>query len=358
MTGQSKEIKKIRLEGFPLEDLTKAGDLIYFDGPFLSLFRNQRGDNYLYYWCDSDQDTNRWLVVRVSDKDLNAYLSKKIPLCNLILERDNPHVLMVDVKDDLTYRDVYLVRPADLPTTYVPSEDSYYEFSPRWMDHVRKEKLADNYAIHLEGEWTLDDLNSLPYNYSKAYAFVYTLNGKPRAISSSWIEHAYQSYPWEGGYSAVNFYHTLKAHIPPGHTPKVLSIQYSSPGWIELDLLLPVALSIRSFIATFIGSGQDGAQKFRAINKGLRDRRLLGPRRRVNREPVEETGDQDFVLSPDDLQFVLEASQSLATVLGIEDLQHIQMLTQNELTALNILRWFYKIIEALARYQTNGKAQY
>ena len=36
---------------------TFIADLIYFDGPLLSLFENSHGDLYLYYWCDH----GKWL---------------------------------------------------------------------------------------------------------------------------------------------------------------------------------------------------------------------------------------------------------------------------------------------------------
>ena len=54
--------------------LNKVSDLIYFDGPFLSHFVSERGDNYLYYWVDTDDEYNRWLIIRTDIFTIQKYL--------------------------------------------------------------------------------------------------------------------------------------------------------------------------------------------------------------------------------------------------------------------------------------------
>jgi hypothetical protein len=58
-------------------------DLIYFEGPLLTLFENEYGDSYLYYWCD----------------------------------------------DELQCQQCCLIQPQNLPPKYLPAVDSYYDFS-------------------------------------------------------------------------------------------------------------------------------------------------------------------------------------------------------------------------------------
>jgi hypothetical protein len=54
------------LDAFPYKDFRRVEDLIYFDGPLLVHYTNQRQQDYLYHWVDNDEDGNRWLIYRVA----------------------------------------------------------------------------------------------------------------------------------------------------------------------------------------------------------------------------------------------------------------------------------------------------
>lgn len=116
------------LNTFPLH-LRDIVDLIYFDGPLLTLFENQYGDYYLYYWCDVDQRCNRWLVFRVTQKLLRLYIMQKLSLRELILNPVDGLLYAIDLDDDLVCQQVYLTSPNHLPDRYVPAVDSYYGFA-------------------------------------------------------------------------------------------------------------------------------------------------------------------------------------------------------------------------------------
>ena len=68
-------VKGLKIESFPIKGLYKIDDLIYFDGPLLSFYSNDSGDNYLYYWVDVDDFCNRWVVFSVELSELNDYLN-------------------------------------------------------------------------------------------------------------------------------------------------------------------------------------------------------------------------------------------------------------------------------------------
>ncbi len=116
------------LKTFPLH-LRDIVDLIYFDGPLLTLFENQYGDYYLYHWCDVDQRCNRWLVFRVTQKFLRLYITQKLSLRELILNPVDGFLYALDLDDDLICQQVYLTSPNQLPDRYVPAVDSYYDFA-------------------------------------------------------------------------------------------------------------------------------------------------------------------------------------------------------------------------------------
>lgn len=116
------KIKGLKNPQFSLEDLTHVTDLIYFDGPLLSHFKSKTGGDYFYYWCDVDENYNRWLVFEV--ENLYQYLTGEVSLRELI-EDANP-IYIVDIDDDLQYhRNIRLA--GSLPESYLPDADSYYE---------------------------------------------------------------------------------------------------------------------------------------------------------------------------------------------------------------------------------------
>lgn len=123
-----------RIEGYNIDyDFScfrKIADLIYFEGPFLSHYVSQNGDDYLFYWVDRDNNDNRWVVLRVSLANLQKYIGKEITLRELIEHPNDGYLYVVDVDDDIHYHNVMLVQPSALPDEYLPETDSFYAFEP------------------------------------------------------------------------------------------------------------------------------------------------------------------------------------------------------------------------------------
>ena len=115
---------------FDFSGFKRIADLIYFDGPFLSHYVSEKGDDYLFYWVDRDEHDNRWLALRVSLASLQKYIGKGLTLLELIKSPNDGYMYSVDVDNSLNYHNVKLVQPADLPEEYLPDADSYYEFEP------------------------------------------------------------------------------------------------------------------------------------------------------------------------------------------------------------------------------------
>lgn len=117
-------VKGLKIESFPVKGLYKIDDLIYFDGPLLSFYTNDGGDNYLYYWVDVDDFCNRWVVFPVDLAELNDYLNEKCTLYSLITSSLTGYLL--DLDDNLDTQDVLLIQISDLPDDYIPEINSIY----------------------------------------------------------------------------------------------------------------------------------------------------------------------------------------------------------------------------------------
>lgn len=366
------DLKGTKVEVEILPRLKKVAELIYFDGPLLSLFTNTAGDTYLYNWSDNDEEVNRWLVFRVNTKSLTSYLKHHINLRDLILNPSDDFVYAVDLDDDLRRRALYIIKPDDLPSSYVPKAESFYTFEPVILveDAVTsillsnepeklltlrenalipriKEDTRDrgNYRIQLDGNWTLEELSEFPHNYSQVYAFKYYLQ-LLKQFGRAVIDRTYRSYPWRGGYSAVNFYRRLKSVIPSVEQPQITSIYYASPGWIELSLNAEVAHSIKDTITSFEKYSVEIEYLYDNTHRELSRRRLL-----TSDSKLDE-------LDGREIEQIVSAKNELATMLKVEDLGIIERAGEDPLVTLKILLSFYRRLRVLAAYELENKAHF
>lgn len=137
-----------------IQSFQKISDLIFFEGPLLSHYMSERGDNYLFYWVDSDTHFNRWLIVRTSLETIQLYLEKKIPLYDLIAKPNDGFLYLVDIDDDIVYHDLKLIEPSALPEDYLPELDSFYEF--KIVDGIDLSAISKKYQcgvmeLHITG---------------------------------------------------------------------------------------------------------------------------------------------------------------------------------------------------------------
>ncbi|HAN73751.1 MAG TPA: hypothetical protein DCQ51_20680 [Planktothrix sp. UBA8407] len=114
------------LNKFPL-NLQYVADLIYFDGPLVSLLENESGESYLYCWSDVNSVYNRWLVFRVTKNSLQDYLLGKLSLRDLILNPVDGFHYAIDIDNDLEVKNTFWILPENLPDSYIPEEDSYHD---------------------------------------------------------------------------------------------------------------------------------------------------------------------------------------------------------------------------------------
>jgi len=209
--------------------------------------------------------------------------------------------------------------------------------------------MTDNtYRIKMNGDWTLEDLYWLPHVYSQVYAFLYALNMPLTDYGEERLHITFTAHPWLGGYSAVNFYGYLENLVPRSDRPRIVSIQYGSPGLMELALAVSVALSIGALIKTFSRAVLDLHSLYSSIYRGLQERKLM--RIEVKRK--------ELALESEELQFINEAAQKLSEMMGFENVEQINELTGNPLATLKILLSFYRRIRALAEYEKEKKAKF
>jgi hypothetical protein len=153
------------------------------------------------------------------------------------------------------------------------------------------------YRIQMDGTWRLADLYEFPRGLSQAYAFIYCFDSHG-STSAGRLDEALANYTWKGGYSVVKIYTVLQHQVPPSHRPQINSIQYSSPGWMELILDLHTIGKLAYAVATLsIGPAAVGILKtYGAIQNQLqnirrRSENFKSERAALRTKEVEALGD-------------------------------------------------------------------
>lgn len=342
------QVNGVKLSVFPLHELNKVADLIYFDGPLLSWFKDDSDHDFLYYWVDSDGEYNRWLVFRTLNEKIEKYIKHKTTLFDLLIDPADGFIYSVDIvgSNELIYENIHIVTPEILPWTYLPSIDSYYDYEPLFIRR-NAELSSGNYAIQIDREWSLDDLHGLPQTYSQVYSFLYSLEASKggRAVMQKEKE-VFAHYPWRGGFSAVNFYNDLQSLIPSQHTPRVVRLQYSSPGVIELQLFTPISNSIRDSIQAYLGSAGEIDELYNFIMRFQKKYNFL-------RKKIEE--DQ---IATEVMEMIVQQTKDFSTMLKYEYVDATNKLTNNRLLTLRIILSYFRRVKVLAKYQIEGRATY
>jgi hypothetical protein len=211
---------------------------------------------------------------------------------------------------------------------------------------------AETYRISIDGDWTLEDWYVFPRTLSQVYAFLYSMTAvsesKEEPDEDDHLYITYTAHPWRGGYSAVNFYNYLQNLVPGPLRPRVVSAQFSSPGWFELGLAVAVALSIKRIVKAFCDAGREINSLYNEIYNGLQERKLLSIS--VKRKELQ--------LEREVVEFIDLSMKCLARMMGFEGVRELYKVTPNPLAAVKILLSFYRRVGTLAEYQQKGKAEF
>ena len=121
------QLNGVKLDSFPIKGFTKVADLIYFDGPLLVHYTNNKGHHYLYHWVDSNEAVNRWLIYRVTQQNLLNYVRGLEEFKSILETTISEWILVTDVNDEGENISMQIIALEDLPEDYIPAEHTYYE---------------------------------------------------------------------------------------------------------------------------------------------------------------------------------------------------------------------------------------
>lgn len=203
----------------------------------------------------------------------------------------------------------------------------------------------NTYRVLMDERWDLEDLHTFPHAYGQTYSFIYCFDTELEARKAKRIDEALENYPWNGGYSYVNIYTVLRYQIPVDERPKINSIQYASPGWMELLLNPAVAYKIAKGVGLLLGTGVMAVEAFKRIDK-LR----LEITRQRRADQVEQ-----IKLASKEAEALNQLSEEVATHLGFSSLEKLNRRTKNPETTLKLLMAHWRRLHVIAEYVRQKK---
>ena len=207
---------------------------------------------------------------------------------------------------------------------------------------------ATKTKLRLDGHWSLEELSEATKDYLQLYGFVYSLLPDLPTARRAEVDYIYGKFPWRGGFSTVNFFSQLFHKIPPKLRPEVKRIRYSSPGFIELQELLMVAVGVAAIVKAVCASLNMANDTYRKIQKGSSEHKLTKI----------DISNKELELTQRQLAFCEAQSEKLLNIFNFspEQVAALEEKTQgNPAMKLKILLSVYRRVEPLAQKQLEGK---
>jgi hypothetical protein len=332
--------KKIRVSDFSHQWVE---DILYFEGPILSLLKANTAQDYFYFFCGERRQSTDWLAFEVSRDDIEKYKTKAVTLLDIIQSKEHVFFLTTNNRQAIDY--VLKIKSTDVPEQFLPPDESYFDAE---LCPSEKGKLLESprdYSIRLDGRWFLEDLIEIPRVYNQLYSFIYTLRHLYKKSVESNATEIFSRYPWRGGFSAVNFYQQLKRTMPSLHEARVQEISYASPGTIRLELLVDTSIGVRDCVNSAAKNASMLEELQKQVRTVFRDEGLAKIDGSVSRPRLNKTT----------RLFLERKADEIAGALGLSEYAlDIRRMAGNDLLAVKILLSFYRRILKFSIFQNRG----
>lgn len=144
MIQDLKHINTFIIDALPFE-LEKVGDLMYFEGSLMSVYKDLNNNPYIMDWVDSNDNFNRWLIYQIELTSLNSYIRGESTHYNLLNNPINSIIFIVDKDKDNLTKNCQICSPNNLPYDYLPESELKFEDS----DSRNLDNIIDNFQLDL-----------------------------------------------------------------------------------------------------------------------------------------------------------------------------------------------------------------
>lgn len=118
------EIGGSRVLSNPFKEFVVKETLVEYDAPLLLLAQSKAGEDWLFKWCDSNDDPsiNRWIAFKASKSRIDSIKEGTISLREVVtLPEDEMYIF--DAKELFSPLKIRRAAPEKLPSDYLPSDN-------------------------------------------------------------------------------------------------------------------------------------------------------------------------------------------------------------------------------------------
>lgn len=324
--------------------------LIYLDEPQLIALVSEKLHILAIAVPDDDQEVAKFLATTVSQQNWESYLDGNTDLRFLFTYPRLRKLYYFNLHKLNDEGEVFMTPASGLvPEEHLPSPRLFS--SEHTKDFELAARASDEEKLIIDGEWEMPQFGEFYQKYSDMYAFLASLSNwsdpqKPKQLKDK-IANTFRSKPFEGGSSYVHFYKDLVNGLIREQRPSLESIQYNSPGVVNIHGEGFVFSDISSMVTTYIANRKEIIDAYGKLHKYLSINKYL-----------KMPGSQ-FPKNAPASAFINTSARKLADELSAIDFDAIHELTsKNALVTAKVILSLCRRVEDAAEYFAQGRMSY
>lgn len=324
--------------------------LVYVDEPQLILLQAGK-QKVLATAVALDGYELPFLAVSVSEGDWQRYLRGYVDLRYLFVYSRKRRIFTFDLQK-VSGDDVRLTpwdEEQDVPEELLPSPKFFSE------DHTEPLEMEEYHLstqrFGIDGEWELPEFAQFYGKYSDMYAFILAVTKfKAKATTQEAkraIKEAFSFHPLRGGSSYRNLYADLYASQAVSESLGVRSMQYASPGHVDVNGRGEIFTHARSAIINF----QDNSEEIRRVYLDLRQFLSVAGLLKIG---VKRFDPKSGIAEP-----IYQRAIKLANLLKMQDVDVVESLTDgNQLAFAKVVMSYYRRVEHSFLFFAEGRVEF
>lgn len=323
--------------------------LIFVNEPQLILLESQKNYVMAIAIPTANSDAMHFLAVTVTPLNFQRYMDGHCDLRYLFSfasKRVLYHFNLFDMNDNGVLMSEY---NKDIPEAFLPLPRIFS--SHHTEDYSNLGKAEDEQTLYIDGEWEMPELGRFQSRYSDVYSFVCAMeNWSDQNESESLkrkIREIFLDRPFKGGFSYVHFYDDLAEIVPRSERLGLESINYASPGEVNIVGDQHLLKSVEQMITNFIKNRSNLKIMYNEIYKYLSNSKFL-----------KSSGAAYPIDDPTAPYIIAKTSALNEAILGPEIKVILELSDKNALVAAKIVLSLYRRIEESAKFFAEGRMNY
>lgn len=216
------------------EILIEAGE------PVLVLLKKRTGKSMRYFFAlsipDKDFSVTHYFVASVQEKVAKVYFWGHCDLRFLFAHAPNRLLYCSEGLDIFSNRVKLIPFKGGVDENWLPSKHLFAD--AHTSDYGIQDGVLDEQVLYIDGEWQMPEFGDFYKKYSDLYLYFYGVseveNTQTSDVMKKKISAAIVSKPYQGGSSYLAMFKDLYSSMPVDRRPGLESIEYASPGEMEI----------------------------------------------------------------------------------------------------------------------------